>query len=679
MLIRCLVALGLAATAILTSSAGAQETAPDPGSASRMATAEERYVPEPAPVDPAVVPEPAAAAPAKASEPPVAAPESAAPAKAAEQPAAVPGSPASAKASVPPVAAPESAAPAPVEAAKPAPRDPIGVALEQSLTATPGNRDADAREDFAALAAYYAEHGYAPLWVSASGLTPKAAAAIAEIRQADDWGLKASDFALPEPVDGTAPDALAAAEVMLSAAVLKYARYARGGRIMDPAGDLSSYLDRKPQLLDARVVMQKIAAAGAPDAYLRGLHPQHPQFEKLRQQYLKLRDAAAAAEIVRLPNGPMLKPGMSHPDVAILRKRLKVAAPATPPAADVNLYDENLKAAVMAFQTESGLTPDGLVGPGTRAALNDVEVLGPEKLLANMEEWRWMPEDMGDLYVWVNIPEFTLRVVKNGEVIHTERVITGLVDKQTPVFSENLKTIITRPRWNVPNSIKVNELYPSLARGGTYFERQGLRLTQNGRRIDPESVDWSSADIRRYDIYQPPGDGNVLGEIKFAFPNKHLVYMHDTPTKQLFEQASRPFSHGCMRVRNPRRLAEILLAEDKGWDAAKVADLIEHGPENNEIQIERVIPVHVTYFTAWVDEKGETQTARDVYGHEKRITLALAGKWQQIVKGPNHLAPVELNRVEDGLFTWSWGGTGKRGKPPKSVGDYVLQVLGGGF
>jgi L,D-transpeptidase YcbB len=657
MFIRCLVALGLATTAILTSSAGAQETAPKPGSASRMATAEERYVPEPAPVDPAVVPEPATPAPAKASEQPPAASESPAPAKASEQPAAVP----------------ETAAPAPVEAAKTAPQDPIGVALEQRLTASPGNSDADAREDFAAMATYYAGHGYAPLWVSTSGLTPKAAAAIAEIRQADDWGLKASDFALPEPVDGTAPDALAAAEVTLSAAILKYARHARGGRIMDPAGDLSSYLDRKPQLLDARDVMEKIAAASAPDAYLRGLHPQHPQFEKLRQKYLALRKATAATEIVRLPNGPVLKPGIQHPDVAILRKRLKVAPPETPPA-DAAFYDEKLKAAVMAFQTEKGLAPDGLVGAGTRAALNDVEVLGPEKLLANMEEWRWMPEDMGDLYVWVNIPEFTLRVVKNGEVIHTERVITGLVDKQTPVFSENLKTIITRPRWNVPNSIKVNELYPSLARGGSYFEREGLRLTQNGRRIDPESVDWSSADIRRYDIYQPPGDGNVLGEIKFAFPNKHLVYMHDTPTKQLFEQASRPFSHGCMRVRNPRRLAEILLAEDKGWDAAKVADLIEHGPENNEIPIERVIPVHITYFTAWVDEKGETQTASDVYGHEKRITLALAGKWQQIVKGPNHLAPVELNRVEEGFLYF-----GSSRKRPASVGDYVQSVLGGGF
>ncbi len=282
-----------------------------------------------------------------------------------------------------------------------------------------------------------------------------------------------------------------------------------------------------------------------------------------------------------------------------------------------------------------------------------------------------MPDDLGDLYVWVNVPEFTLRILKGGAVIHTERVITGLTDKQTPVFSETMKMVVFRPRWNVPNSIKVKELYPSLARGGAYFARANLRLTHNGRAVDPLSVDWTSADIRQFDIYQPPGEGNVLGDMKFAFPNKHDVYMHDTPTKGLFDEASRTFSHGCMRVRNPRRMAELLLAEDKGWDAAMIADLIASGPENNEVLIDRKIGVHVTYFTAWVDEAGQLQTARDVYGHEQRIKLALAGKWTEIVKGPNHLAPVTVDPdVRAGIY---------RGQRPDHVGDYVQSVLGGGF
>jgi murein L,D-transpeptidase YcbB/YkuD len=653
MYMRSVLALGLATTVILTGGASAQETAKAPADASQVATTD----PLPNETEPSA---------------------------------------------------------APTATPVPEPQDPLGIALKQLLTSPPsddGDEQAQAdvqpqsgeqsQADVKALTTFYQERTFAPVWVSKDGMTAKADAAIAEIKKADDWGLEAAAFALPEPVATATPEALAEAEITLSKAVLKYARYARGGRIMNPAEQLSSYLDRMPQLLDPQDVMTKIAASDTPDAVLRGFHPQHPQFEKLRQQLLALRKASTADEMVRLPDGPLLKPGMSHPDVALLRKRLKVPPPATEPAPeattsadakpaegapkttaslpkkDESFYDDALVVAVKAFQKEKGLSQDGLVGRGTRAALNDFEVLSADKLIANMEEWRWMPEDMGDLYVQVNVPEFKVRVVKNGTVIHSERVITGKVDKQTPIFSHDLKTIYAKPRWNVPNSIKVNELYPSLVRGSDYFQRQGLRLSHNGRIIDPDDVDWDETDIRRFDVYQPAGPRNALGVVKFAFPNKHLVYMHDTPTKSLFNRSVRTFSHGCMRVRNPRRLAEILLGEDKGWDAAKVDDIIENGPRNNDIEIEHRIPVHVTYFTAWVDDQGETQMARDVYGHEKRITLALAGKWDQIDKGPNHLAPVRLKTVDNG---WSFfgGGSGKR-RRGNSVGDYVQSVLGGGF
>ena len=566
-------------------------------------------------------------------------------------------------------AEPPEAAPAPAIAPPQAPQDPIGAALQQKLAAKVRVEEGEA-QDRAALASYYASQAYVPLWVSKSGFNDKANALIAEFGKANDWGLEAADFAVPKLAleNELAAATLADAELMLSLSAMKYARYARGGRITDPATQLSSYLDRKPQLVEPKTVIEKLAGATEPDAYLRGLNPQHPQFEKLRQKYLELRQAKATQEIVRLPSGGALVPGKSDPQVALLRKRLKVELPAASgdKPVDENVYDDQLKAAVIAFQTERGTRPDGIVGNATRALLNDVEVLGPEKLLANMEEWRWMPEDLGDFYVTVNIPEFTLRIVKGGAVIHTERVITGLPDKQTPVFSETMKSIAFQPRWNVPNSIKVNELWPSLARGGTYFRRQGLRVSQNGRDIDPDSIDWSYTDIRNYDVYQPPGASNVLGELKFNFPNKHTVYMHDTNARGLFEEPVRAFSHGCMRVRNPRRMAEIVLGEDKGWDAAKIADLIANGPPANEVPIEHKVGVHVTYFTAWVDEAGELQTARDIYGHEQRLKLALAGRWAQIVKGPNHLAPVKApEALADG------------GNPFKSVGDFISSALGG--
>jgi len=554
----------------------------------------------------------------------------------------------------------------------PPPQDSLGIALRNKLATDRKKGNEVVRTDRAVLSEYYAARKYKPVWVDGDGLKPRAKTAIAEIKNAGDWGLKAGAFALPK-LEETNAKALANAEITLSLAILKYARHARGGRIINPAGTLSSYLDRTPQLLRPKDVLVMIAASDQPDAYLRGLHPQHPQFEKLRKAYLALREAGPPKKLVKLPKGSTLRPRKKHRHVVLLRKRLGLEVPQVDgKPGDERFYDEALKEAVIAFKKEKGIKPaNGIVNRSVRDALNDVRAITPQQLLANMEQWRWMPDNLGSLYVWVNIPEFTLRIAKDGEIIHIERAITGLVDKQTPVFSEDIKMITFRPRWNVPNSIKVRELWPSLARGGRYFQRQGLRLSRNGRVIDPASVDWTQADIRHFHVYQPPGSGNALGNVKFAFPNKHLVYMHDTPTKSLFDKPIRTFSHGCMRIRNPQRMAEILLAEDKGWDAAQIDDLIRNGPGNNEVEISRRIPVHVTYFTAWVDDAGETQTARDVYGHEKRIKLALAGKWKQIAKGPNHLAPVRIDpKVRARIY---------QRRRPSSPGDYVQSVLSGGF
>lgn len=498
--------------------------------------------------------------------------------------------------------------------------------------------------DRQAMSAFYASNAETALWVTASGLNARGVAVVGEIRKAGDRGLELEAFQLPDIAvagNGAAPldlDTLKAAETALTLAVLKYARHARGGRIGEPSRQLSSYIDRTPQLIEPRLVLESIAQASDPAAYLRSLHPQNPGFEKLRQSYLKLSTASTAADaVVTIPAGPMLKPGMKHAHVALLRQRLGVAAE---PSGDETIYDPALVEAVKTFQRQKGQSADGYVGAATRAAFNDVEVLSTERLLANMEMYRWLPDNLGDFYIWVNIPEFMMRVVKAGAVIHEERVITGLPDKQTPVFSDEIELVTFHPRWNVPNSIKVRELYPSLARGGSYVQKQGIRISYAGRVVNPEDVDWSSADIRKYEVYQPPGSNNVLGRLKFSFPNKHEVYMHDTSTKGLFEEASRPFSHGCMRVRNPERLAEIVLQADKGWDAARVLEALEAQPVENPVKLDKRVPVHVTYFTVTADKDGTNHLFKDVYGHEKRVIQALAGEWSQIAVGPDHLAPV---------------------------------------
>jgi L,D-transpeptidase YcbB len=490
----------------------------------------------------------------------------------------------------------------------------IGVEVLRQLAAAAPNLGSP--EERAALAAFYESRGAQPLWVKGGGLSPHAELAILEITRADEWGLRAADFALPSLAmaatagsESTKVD-LAGAELKLSLAVLKYARHARGGRMMP--GELSNYIDRKPPLLEPKTVLEQIAKAEAPDAYLRGLHPQHPQFEQLRQAYRAVRSGQLPLTAGVLEE----RPPKSDP-------RRKGAAKADTPA--------------------------------------------DRKLLYNMEQWRWMPDNLGDTYVWVNIPEFTLRVVQHGKVVLTERVVTGQPYMQTPMFSAEMESIVFHPSWGVPDSIKVKEVLPTLLRGRGDLERQGLRIQYRGRDVDPYDVDWSAVDIRNFHVYQPPGRSNALGVVKFLFPNRHQVYMHDTPTKSLFDATQRTFSHGCIRVRNPVRLAEVLLAEDQGWEPNKIAALIKSGPLNNNVPLTKNIPVHITYFTAWVDDTGKLNTRPDVYGHEARIQLGLEGKAHLIVKRKQDPGPVRAEAVARLAET----------KASWTMRDFLHQVFGG--
>jgi murein L,D-transpeptidase YcbB/YkuD len=520
----------------------------------------------------------------------------------------------------------------------PPPVDPLLAEVRRQLA-----EPARGNVDRAALAAFYAVRNDPLLWVAAGGLTAKARHAMAEIAKADDWGLVAGAFELPQLAQGEAsPAALAGAEIKLGLAALKYARHARGGRL-DPA-QISKHIDQKPPLLEPKTVLDAVAATDTPGDYLRGLHPKHPQFQLLRQALLKARGGqskpeASAEEKVKLPSdGPLLRSGMEHADVALLRRRLKVAAE----AGRESVLDPALEQALVAFQRESRITADGVVGRGTRAALNGEArpaLAGTEaqRLIVNMERWRWMPERLGELYVQDNLPEFMTRVVKKGEVIHSARIVIGKVDTPTAVFSANMRMIVFHPEWGVPDSIKVKELAPYLSGGGgggffffgggdtSILDRQRLRVVYNGRPVSPSSVDWGQVDIRRFTFIQSAGPHNVLGVVKFMFPNRHDIYMHDTPQRELLERPVRMFSHGCMRVQNPGRLAEILLAEDKGWPAERVRGLLAEG-YNNEVQLAKEIPVHVTYFTAVVDEGGRVSHFGDNYGYDSRMAAALGGK-----------------------------------------------------
>ena len=453
-------------------------------------------------------------------------------------------------------------------------------------------------EDLAAATAFYNAHSGPLLWVTESGISERGNSVIAEIRKADDWGLRARDFALPQlPAGAISPEAAAATEIELTFAALKYARYARGGRF-DPSS-LSKLLDYTPPVRRPKDVLTDIAASAAPDAYLQSLHPKHEQFEALRQLLLKLRGRGAGdAETASGGRGQTALPQL-----------VRSETPGAEAASSVEAGRENVDSTVR---------------------------LG--RILVNMERWRWLPRDLGEFHIWNNVPEFLTRVVKKGETIHSDKVVAGQPDWATPAFSADMKMIVFHPSWGVPDGIKRKELLPLLlnsSRGDflglftgaqssrAVLEQYKLQAYYQGRPIDPNQVDWSTANIGAYEFRQPPGPTNVLGTIKFMFPNKHDVYMHDTPERDLFASSFRGLSHGCMRVADPRRLAAILLAQDKGWSEQQVASLLNGG--TREVELTTRVPVHVTYFTAMVDRQGNLRTFGDLYGLDTRMGASLFG------------------------------------------------------
>ncbi len=550
-----------------------------------------------------------------------------------------------------PLTPPESNGPAPkapgAEQVKPAETaqapvpepDPIATQILARLAKAAGK--SDAREDVAGATAYYTEYKGQPIWTGKEGFNAKAQKAGHEIRNAGDWGLDASAFQLPaNPSASATPEALAEAEIKLSLAVLKYARHARGGRL-DPPSLAPTIIDRHPHIYEPKSVLEGISAAESADAYLRGLHPKHEQFRRLRQALLALSKGAGGGSSDRIPAGPDFKPGDDSQQIALIRRRLGASAQ----GARETAYDTALLEAVNRYQKDHGLEVTGIIDRKLRASLNETAGGGStdekrQRILINMERWRWMPENLGEFYVWDSVPEQYTRVFDHGKMVLQEKIVVGKPSTPTPTFSANMQFVIFNPEWGVPDGIKVNEIAPRLRSsgggGGFLFfggggssdilqRLGGLRVSMNGHPVDPDSVDWSSVDIRRFQFTQGAGGKNVLGVVKFRFPNKHDVYMHDTPDRHLFGDGQRAFSHGCMRTQNPIHLAEVLLAHDKGYSPAQIHEMVASG-QTSEIALKTPIQVHVAYFTAEADEKGQVRYYPDLYGLDGRVASALRGQ-----------------------------------------------------
>lgn len=504
---------------------------------------------------------------------------------------------------------------------------PLQTKISQSTFA--GLADAD-RE---ALFRFYIARSYRPAFADEKGLTPGATHIVDELRHAAEWGLDDENIILNAVTAAKTngrwtTDQALAAEIEVANGVISYVRQARGGRISDPQGMLSVNLDRTPNLIEPRLALADVAESPKPDELLRSYQPQHEQFKRLHALYAKLLAESQIAPQEKVPpTGPYLLPGVQHADIISLRRRLKVTAEHAE-----DIYDETLADAVKAFQGDADLSDDGIIGPATRKALNGNRNEAKLRAIrANMEQWRWMPADLSATHLFVNVPAFTVNYVENGVSKLEERVIVGKPDKPTPVFSKDMTTIVLRPSWKLPNSIKLEKLASAQRRGGS-VEDEGYRIKRGRRDVKSWDVDWDNVNLSEYEFVQPAGESNALGRVKFLFPNRHSVYLHDTPMKSLFNASERLFSHGCVRLRNPLSLAQMLLDREKGTDVEDAEWLAKSGPLNNEVQLNRPIPMHIGYFTVWVNDDGTVNYFDDAYGHQERISLALENKWDEISK-----------------------------------------------
>ena len=421
-------------------------------------------------------------------------------------------------------------------------------------------------QDRAGVLAFYKARNFAPLWIDSGKTARRTEQARSFFRDVAADGLDSADYPMPA-FDHSDPAKLAADELAMTGAVISFARHASIGRVAYSRVSGAIYFDHKAP--GATDVLGKMAESADAPATLDAFNPQTPQYKALKAQLAAIR----GGKTVDANNG-------AH----------EAKSPITDSKAKKG---HDAKADAKTVDTAKPLSAD--------------------TILANMERWRWMPHDIGATYVMVNIPDYTLKVVQDGKTLWTTRIVVGKVgDHATPLLTETMKYITVNPTWNVPPSIIRNEYLPALARDPGALARIGLTVSNN-----------PDGSIR---IFQPPGERNALGRIRFNFPNRFLVYQHDTPDKKLFALPARAFSHGCMRVQNPDQYAEVLLGvsqPDQHFTAEKIRAM--YGSNERTITFKKPIPVYVTYQTAYIDDAGKPQARTDIYGLDSGVLRELHG------------------------------------------------------
>ncbi len=516
----------------------------------------------------------------------------------------------------------------------------INSALSEELTRYPEELlgldwyDVDTSHQEKWLAAVYHGLGIHPLWVDGNGPTDQAELIFAALQSVDGDGLHPNDYGVVKIAslwESRTADHLARLDIDLTLGLLGYIHDMKEGRlaprlqspkIFNQAGDME--FDPLRAMFEARNNSDMVA-------YLAGLAPGHRHYRALKKELEHYRNIAAQGGWPIILSGETLHPGGFDARVPSVRQLLKITGDTTSnPEMNLNQYGGELVAAVKVFQARHGLQADGIVGKGTAAALAVPVEKRIEQILINMERWRWTEHALGLKYVLVDIAGFNLQGVVDDRTQLEMRVIVGKLHHETPIFSDTIKYLEFNPFWNITPGIARNEMLGKLRKNSDYLASKHIRLFSNwhadGKELDPHGIDWdrvSRKQISHYKLRQDPGSWNALGVVKFVFPNKYSVYLHDTPVHSLFEKNDRAFSHGCIRLSEPKKLAEFLLEEsDQGWTPGKIEQVVV-SEKRKIVRMVKPIPVHLVYQTAWVDKNGVLQFSKDLYGRDQQLTRAL--------------------------------------------------------
>ena len=489
---------------------------------------------------------------------------------------------------------------------------------------------------------FYVHRKFKPVWVTKGGVNTNATVFIDTIIEADHEGLSSEAYhredimtllthiKLSKAKDTHESEKLAELDLLLTDAFFSFGFHLSEG-IVDPYSNHFNWHIKKPKK-NLTNIFQTILSDDSLKGFVDALQPHHPGYLRLREAlstYSNIKKSGCWPEV---PARRKMQKGDQGTWISVLRSRLIISGDLPESThSNPNYFDDVLEDGVRRFQERHGLEVDGVVGLKTLAALNVPVEDRITQIRLNMERWRWLPQDLGERHVMVNTTDFKLNIIENEKTTESIRAIVGKRKRPTPVLSRKIRHLELNPYWNIPFNIALNDIIPSIKKNPDYLAENNIRIfenwEENARELIPESIDWSQITKRNftYRFRQDPSNSNALGRVKFMFPNKFSIYLHDTPSRNLFNMTKRTFSSGCIRIEKPIQLADYLLRDHPKWNLEKLIAAV-NSKKNKTIRLSHPINIHILYWTAWVDNDGIVNFREDIYGRDRRLNIALNDK-----------------------------------------------------